>query len=268
MTQSISEVKRAEAKQSRYYLDPSWKNLYKLGAASLALCGALGFVLFLMGLRMTQYALGIVSSPASSLQLISQHQLLYASDASLWIISDFFLIPVAIAAYLVLRPTNRSAALIGSALVLLYVAFDICVTELNSLTLISLAQGFASSGTAALQAQYVGAATYGTAALSVQTVFSFGIGAVGQLIWSIVMWKSFFGRGVAGLGVVANILPIFGAAASIMPASGLVPILGVAELLALPVGAVWAIAVGVKLYRYTRHPAVPELTKTQQMLEK
>ena len=187
-----------------------------------------------MGLGIAQYASGAGSGAASSLQLLSQHQLFYASDAVIWIVSDFFLMLVSVAAYLALRPVNRTAALVGTALVLVYTVFDICVTELNSLALISLSQGFSSAGTAALQATYVAAATYGTAALSVQTVFSYGIGAVGQLIWSVVMWKSFFGRGIASLGVVANILPILGAAASVVPASGPLLILGLAQLLALP----------------------------------
>jgi hypothetical protein len=264
MTELTSEFKNAEATASKYNLDPTWKSTYKLGAALLAACGALGFVLFLMGAKIAQYASGVASNPTSSLQLLSQHQLLYASDASIWVISDFFLIPVSIAAYLVLRPVNKNAALVGSALVLFYAVFDICVTELNSLTLLSLSQGFASAGTASLQATYVAASTYGVAALSAQTVFSFGIGAVGQLIWSIVMWKSVFGRGIASLGVVANILPMLGAAASVVPSSGLFLIFGLARLLALPVGAIWAIWVGVRLYRYTRHLAVSSFTKEQQ----
>ena len=260
MTETTFEVKKSESMQSKYSLDPGWKNLYKGAAYLLAACGAIGFVLFLMGAKTAQVASG-ATTPAASLLSLSQHQLLYAGDATLWIVSDFFLIPVAIAAYLVLRPINRSAALMGSALVLFYVVFDVCVTNLNGFALISLSQSYAGAGTAALQATYVSASAYGIAHIAAQQVFSWGIGAVGQLIWSIVMWKSFFGRGIAGLGVVANILPILGAAASVAP----LLVFELAQLLALPVGAIWAIAVGVQLYRHTRHLPVSPLTRELQV---
>jgi len=260
MTETTFEVKKAEAVQSMYSIEPGWKNLYKGAAYLLAACGAIGFVLFLGGAKIAQSASG-ATTPAASLLSISQHQLLYAGDATLWIISDFFLIPVAIAAYLVLRPINRSAALMGSALVLFYVVFDVCVTNLNGFALISLSQSYASAGTAALQATYVSASAYGIAHIAAQQVFSWGIGAVGQLIWSIVMWKSFFGRRVAALGIIANILPILGAAASVAP----LLVFELAQLLALPVGAIWAIAVGVQLYRHTRHLPVSPLTRELQV---
>ena len=260
MTEPTSEGKKGGPRQSMYSLDPGWKNLYKVAAYLLAACGAIGFALFLTGAKVAQCASG-ATTPAASLLAVSQHQALYAGDAALWIISDFFLIPVAVAAFLVLRPINRSAALMGSALVLFYVVFDVCVTELNGLALISLSQSYASAGTAALQATFVSASAYGLAHIAAQQVFSWGIGAVGQLIWSIVMWKSFFGRGVAGLGIIANVLPILGAAAPVAP----LLVFELAQLLALPVGAIWAIAVGVQLYRHTRHLPVPPLAEELQV---
>lgn len=50
-------------------------------------------------------------------------------------------------------------ALVGSLTVGLYLFYDINVTELNSLTLVSLSQGYATAATDALRASYLAAAT-------------------------------------------------------------------------------------------------------------
>ena len=154
-----------------------------------------------------------------------------------------------VAMYLVLRRSNRTLALLGALFVFLYLFYDISVTELNSLTLVSLAQGFASAPTDAGRASYVTAATYGYAALPLQTVLSFGVGAVGWLLWSVVMLqgRSIFPRWMGVLGVIVNVIGIIGAAAPVVPASFF---LGLMQFFAVPLTAVWVVATGVRLYRY------------------
>ena len=134
--------------------------------------------------------------------------------------------------------------------------YDISVTELNSLTLVSLSQGYASALTDALRASYVTAATYGYAALPLQTVLSFGIGAVGWLLWSVVMLKgSIFPRWMAISGIIINVIGIIGAAAPVVPASF---ILGLFQFLAVPLTGLWFIIIGVRLYRSSqKHQLVP-----------
>jgi len=121
------------------------------------------------------------------------------------------------------------------------------VTELNSMTLVSLSQGYTAASSDALRASYLGAATYGYAALPLQTVLSFGIGSVGYLLWCLPMAKSAFGRGIAILGVAVNIVGILGAAAPVVSSS----ILGLLQFLAPPLIGFWIILVGVKLYRHS-----------------
>jgi hypothetical protein len=141
--------------------------------------------------------------------------------------------------------THKTLALLGSVIVGFYLFYDISVTELNSMTLVSLSQGYASATTEALKASYVAAATYGYTALPLQTVLSFGVGSVGWLLWCIPMSKSIFGRGVAALGVIVNLVGILGAAAPVVTSS----VFGLSQFLAPPLIGIWSIVVGVKLYR-------------------
>jgi Domain of unknown function (DUF4386) len=194
------------------------------------------------------YGAGYPGTPAAYLQLVSQHQLLAGSLWSLWIVGDFLLIPPTIALYLVLQKTNRTLALIGAVLSGFYIVYDVSVTELNSLTLVSLSQGYASAATDALKSAYVAAATYGYAALPLETVLSFGIGAVGWLLWSVVMLQGrTFPRRKGIFGVIVNVIGIVGAAAPVIPASFT---LGLLQFLAIPLSGIWFIMIGISLYRY------------------
>jgi len=207
--------------------------------------GVLGFVLMLGGASL--YSSGYPGNPLAYLQLVSQHQGQAYRLWSLWDISDFLGIAPTAAAYLVLRHYNRTLALVGSLVAGLYIYYDISVTELNSMTLVSLSQGYTAASSDALRASYLGAATYGYAALPLQTVLSFGIGSVGYLLWCLPMAKSAFGRGIAILGVAVNIVGILGAAAPVVSSS----ILGLLQFLAPPLIGFWIILVGVKLYRHS-----------------
>jgi hypothetical protein len=162
---------------------------------------------------------------------------------------DFLIFPVSIAIYLVLRRVNNSLALVGSILSVIYSIFDICVTELNSLTLVTLSQGYSSAATDALKAPYVAAATYGVGALSTQTFFSFTIGAVGWLFWSLLMSKSFFGKGSAIFGVIVNIMGILGGVGAVVQGTPYY-LLGIFTVFGALFTAVWFIVIGVQLYRY------------------
>jgi hypothetical protein len=234
--------------ESRFSADGSWNGLYRLGGVLLILSGIGGlFISPLLSARL--YASGTPTDATGYLQLFSQHQLLAAADWSLWFVGGFLLILPSIAIYLVLRRVNNSLALVGSTLSLMYVIFDICVTELNSLTLVSLSQGYASATTDALRASYVAAATYGVAALPTQTFFSFTIGAVGWLFWSLLMPKSFFHKGSAIFGVIVNVMGILGGVGALVQGTPYY-LLGLFTIFGAPFTALWFILIGAQLYRY------------------
>ncbi len=201
----------------------------------------------------TLYASGYPSDPASYLQLVAQHQFLASMTWSLWIVIDFLSIAPTVALYIVLQRHNRTLALLGSLLSMFYIIYDVSVTELNSLTLVSLSQGYASAATDALKASFVAAATYGYYALPLQTVLSFAIGPIGYILWCVPMARSFFGKWTAIFGVIASIIGLLGAAAPVVPSSY---ILGLCQFICVRALALWIMVVGVQMYRYgSRLPA-------------
>jgi Domain of unknown function (DUF4386) len=228
-------------------VDPRWRGLIRLSGILFILSGVGGIVVSrLSGIL---YASGQPTTAEGYLQLFSQHQVLAAVDWGLWLGGGFVLIPASIAMYLVLRRINNSLALVGSILSVMYVIFDICVTEINSLTLVSLSQGYASATTDALRAPYIAAATYSVAALPVQTFFSFSIGAVGWLFWSLVMWKGVFPRWTAVFGIIVNAMGILGGVGALVQGTPFY-LLGLFTILGALFTAFWFIVIGAQLYRY------------------
>lgn len=193
------------------------------------------------------YASGYPGDPASYLQLISQHQGLASLTWSLWIVSDFLLIAPTIALYIILKPYNRTLALLGSMFAMFFNIYDVSVTELNSLTLVNLAHGYAGAATDALKATFVSAAAYGYYALPIQTVLSFAVGTFGYLLWCIPMAKSIFGRGTAIYGAIVMAIALIGSTAPLFPTS---IILGLCQFVCVPACALWFILVGIRLFRY------------------
>ncbi len=243
---------RRSAPEATSLDDQRWSGLYRLGGFLLGLAGIAAVAASYMASHL--YASGIPSTPTAYLQLIAHNQGLAASLWSLWIVLDFLLIAPTVALYLVLRRDSRILALLGSLLSMFFIFYDISVTELNSLTLVSLSHSYASTTTSALQAPYVAAATYGYAALPLQTVLSFGIGSVGYLLWSIAMLQGhIFPRWAAIMGMVMGVIGIVGAAAPVITGSAA---LAICQYLAIPYMGLWFIIIGVLLRRYGRKQAL------------
>jgi hypothetical protein len=226
----------------------SWRGLYRVSGILLIITAVVWTVVTRTASIL--YASGYPDDPASYLQLVSQHQLLASVTWGLWIVSDFMLMAPTIALYLVLRPYNRTLALLGSLFAMFFNVYDVCVTELNSLTLVSLSQGYASAATDALRTSFVAAAAYGYYALPLQTVLSFATGTFGYLLWCVPMAKSIFRRGTAIFGAIVMVVALIGSAAPMFPSSA---ILGLCQFVAVPACALWFVLVGVQLYRYGRH---------------
>lgn len=245
MSQSTVQSEAKEAHKVKTSPESAWKGVYRVGGILTIVWGAGGFVSVVGGL--TLYKAGYPATPEAYLQLVSQHQLLANFLWSTWMLGGFMFMVPTVAFYLALRRYNQTLALLGTLLSGFYIFYDISVTELNSLTLVSLSQGYASATTDALKTSYVAAATYGYNALPLQTVLSFGVGAVGWLLWSIVMVKSAFGLRTAVFGIVVNIVGIVGAASPVVPS---VYALGLLQFVTPPLTSVWAIIIGFQLYRH------------------
>jgi hypothetical protein len=198
----------------------------------------------------TLYASGYPGDPASYLLLVSQHQSLASITWSLWLVLDFISLPPIVAMYIILQRHNKTFALLGFLFCLFYVIYDVCVTELNSLTLVSLSQGYISATTDVLKASILGAATYGYYALPFQTVLSFAIGPIGYLLFCIPMTKSFFGRWVALFGAIVSIIGLLGSAAPVVPSS---IFLGLCQFICVRAIAIWTLVLGIQILVYAIH---------------
>ncbi len=225
----------------------SWRGLYCASGILLIITAVVWTVV--SRTASVLYASGYPSDPASYLQLISQHQLLAAVTWSLWILADFLLFAPTVALYLVLQHYNRTFALLGSLFAMFFNIYDICVTEPNSLTLVSLSHGYAAATTTALRASFIAAAAYGYHGLPIQTVLSFATGTLGYLLWCVPMAKSFFRRGTAIFGAVVMVIALIGSVAPLVPSSA---ILGFCQFVCVPACALWFTLLGVRLYRYGR----------------
>jgi hypothetical protein len=228
-------------------VDQRWKGLYRLSGILMILIPLLSLGA-LSGARVL-YTPAYPADPTAYLQLVSQHQASTSLIWSLWILIDFLGLAPTIAMFILLHRHNRTFAMLGSLFLLAYAIYDFGVTELNSLTLVSLGHGYALASTEALRASFVAAATYGYYALPLQTVLSFAIGSVGYMLWCVPMAKSFFGRWAALAGIIINIIGILGSASPVVPNSYF---LGLCLFLAPRLIALWSIVLGVLLLRYVK----------------
>jgi hypothetical protein len=125
----------------------------------------------------------------------------------LWlcVLTDFLYIPVALALYVALERINRSAMLLASAFVGLFVALDLAVTWTNYAALLTL---YATATNEVQRAGYVAAADYAaTVPASPVEVFyaivdlSLGIFTIGFVMLSE---RGIFARTMAYLGLAAG----------------------------------------------------------------
>jgi uncharacterized protein DUF4386 len=228
-------------------VDQKWRGLYSLSGILLIVTAILWTVVSRTANIL--YSSGYPDNPTAYLQLVSQHQSLASITWSLWIISDFLLIAPTIALYILLQRSNRTLALLGSMFAMFFNIYDFGVTELNSLTLVNLAHGYANATTDALRKMFVAAATYGYYALPIQTVLSFAVGTFGYLLWCIPMTKSIIRRGTAIYGAIVMVIALIGSASPLFPSSF---ILGLCQFICVPACALWFVLVGLQLFRYGR----------------
>lgn len=226
-------------------IDQKWRTLFSVSGIMLIITAVIWTIVSRTAGIL--YSSGFPGNPESYLQLVSQHQSLASITWSLWIISDFLLIAPTIALYVILERSNRTLALLGSLFAMFFNIYDFSVTELNSLTLVSLSHRYVTATTETLRASFVAAAAYGYYALPLQTVLSFAIGTFGYLLWCVPMLKSIFRRGTAIFGAVVMIIALIGSASPMIPSSF---ILGLCQFICVPACALWFVLVGLQLFRY------------------
>lgn len=219
-------------------VDPTWRRLYRTGGPSL--CGV-GII------DVTGAVLSVLIGPAplgeAYLQALASHATVARLNFGLFVVLDLLLIPGSIALYFGLEQIDRPASIVATGLITVYAVFDLGVTELNSLTLVSLAQQVVVGRGEAQRAAATAASQYGLTMLPIATSLSFLVSSIGFLVASVLVLEGGFGRGTAYLGIAASLLGVVGSAYVVDPAASL------AMMPSLVIAGGWAFLVGTRLFR-------------------
>jgi hypothetical protein len=163
------------------------------------------------------------------------------------VLTDILFIPLALALFLALAHLGRSAMLLATTFVALFVFLDLAVTWSNYAALITVGENFAVATTDAERAADVAAATYATSVLgsSLEGVYSIATLAVGILLIGIVTLRGTFSRTAGYLGVATGILGIASVAGQLLvPGSGTI-----IAIVASVLTTAWVLVAGYRLYR-------------------
>ena len=159
------------------------------------------------------------------------------------VLTDFLFVPVALALYVALKGINRTAMLLATSLVGLFVALDLAVTWTAYASLLNLSARHAAAASDTQRAAYVAAAHAAAAVLTSRLLVVYAIVTLSSaiLVIGLVMWKSVFGRITAGVAIVTGVL-------------GIVSIGGLALTIITNavLATVWLFLVGYRLCRLER----------------
>ena len=222
--------------------DPEGNSLYRAGAVAALLFGVAYILIFPL------YA-SVGAPPADAaawLAYSTGKTEAWWAILGLSVLTDFLLVPIALALHLALRGADRNAMLVGTAFIGLFVALDLAVTWPNYAARISLSEGFATATTDEQRAAYLGAASYASAVLTstLEGVYSIATLSLGILIVSLVMLRSGWGRTAGYVGIGTGVLGIVSVAGPFV-ATGL----GAAVIAASVLTTLWALLVGLRLLR-------------------
>jgi hypothetical protein len=185
---------------------PDEKWLYRVGGLSALTLGTAYIIIIPLFAR--------VGAPPRGegevwLQYLQGKTTVWWTILSLCVLTDFLYIPVSLALYFALERVNRSAMLLASVFVGLFVALDLAVTWVNYAALITLSSLYAAVPNEVQRAGYVAAANYASAVLASPAEVFYAIVdlSIGIFIISFVMLRNrrIFNRTMAYLGVAAGI---------------------------------------------------------------
>ncbi len=231
--------KSETVEEARRQVDPSWKGVYRLGGVCLLVSG-----LTFLAVAIISLVLGPAPSGGEEyLKSLASHALLAQVNFGIYAITDFLMMPVILALFLSLKHINRNAMLVAAGILALYIIFDFAITEMNSLTLVSLTQHYTAAASDAERSAYVAAADYALATLPIATFCSYAVSSIGLIITGLVMLKGVFNRPTALLGIFAGVEGTVGAF------YGIYPPLTALLIPALITYGLWAILGGVRLFK-------------------
>ena len=220
-------------------VDPTGKWLYRVGG----LCALVIGIAYLITIALYARVGAPPSGGEAWLQYLAGKTTLWWAILGFSVLTDLLYIPVAFALYLALSGVARSAMLVATACVGLFIVLDLAVTWSNYASLLTLSGNYAVATNEAQRMAYVAAANYASAVLAsrLETVYAIVILSFGILLIGLVMLKGIFNKMTASVGLVTGVL-------------GIVSIAGwnVTIILNAVFATIWLLLVGYRLYRLGR----------------
>lgn len=187
----------------------------------------------------------------------SEARLLYlaGNERSWWaivvlsVLTDVLFVPVALSLYTALQQVNRSAMLLASVCVALFIVLDLTITWTNYAALMSLSRRYAVAATVAQKAAAITAADYPSAILESSLLFVYNTLtlALGILITGLVMLKGAFSKAAAYLGVATGALGVISVAGSFFGSA-----LNITIVVTSVLTTIWVFLVGRRLFALGR----------------
>lgn len=258
--EGTSRPRRIAALRRRLFLqpaaspvDPGRRSLYRLGAICIGTVG----LLYFLGLGLS-IALGPApSSDREYLIALAGHPTLARINFAAFSLVDVLLLPAALALYQALKTSSRRLLLVASVCFAINFVVDLGITELSSFALVGYAEQYAAATTEAGRAAVLARADTTRALLPPATLLSFVVSSFGYLLAAIGTYRALFRKAIGIVGIVGS---LEGIAAGLYV---LVPPLAAFLLPCLATVGLWAVFVGVRLFRLTRSPGMADNTLRQ-----
>lgn len=176
-------------------VDPNEKSLYRVGGVSAFVIG----IGYMVTIPLIAFAGFPPSGGEASLKYFAGKTTVWWAIVGLSVITDLLYVPVALSLYQALKGINRSAMLVATVFVGLFIALDLAVTWVNEAALISLSGSYAVATNDVQRAAYVAAADYASAVLAsrLAAVYAIAVLSFAILVIGVVMLKGVFGRPTA-----------------------------------------------------------------------
>jgi hypothetical protein len=215
----------------------SRKRIYQIGSIAIILFGICYFLGAVFSL-----VIGPAPEGKTYLTSLASHATISYINFILFIIAHLVLIMAIVALYLLLRDNHKKTMLVAVGILAVFIVVDIGITELTSLSLVSLAQNYVASSGSAQDAIYAQAQSP-LGILPIATLLSFVLSSVGFLIVALAMWESPFRKITSIVGILVGII---GTLAGFYI---FVPVLGLFLVPSLFAATLWAFLVGIQLHR-------------------
>ena len=224
-------------------VDPNGKLLYRIGGIS-----AIVFVIAYFAIIVLYVPVGKPSGAEAWLVSMARNTSTWWAILALSVLTDFLLIPIALALYSVLKGIYKNAILAALVLIGLFVILDLALTWTNYAALIAISSSYAAAANDTQKTIFITAAIYPSSVVDSNILFVYNslTLAIGIFLTGLVMLKGIFSKLTAYLGLATGILGIVAVAGSFFGVlSAMIILVSILTML-------WVFLVGLRLYRLSQ----------------